>query len=232
LRQTVERAVRFPWRIAALVAGVALAIILPFLVVGPQITAWAQTVIEQAGRNRLLAGCLLAGLLATDIVVPVPSSLVSTACGMALGFWGGTLASFAGMSITTAAGYLMGRYSAAPVGRLLGANECEMLEAFHRRHGVWLLLALRPVPVLAEASVLFSGVSRLPAGRVAAVTALGNAAVSAVYAAIGAWGTCSDSFLPAFLVAMAVSGVMMASLRKTAAGAPGRPTQGEQTHGT
>ena len=80
--------------------------------------------------------------------------------------------------------------------------------------------------------MLFSGVSRLPAGRVAAVTALGNAAVSAVYAAIGAWGTCSDSFLPAFLVAMAVSGVMMASLRKTAAGAPGRPTQGEQTHGT
>ena len=78
MSQTVERTVRFPWRIAALVAGVALAIILPFLVVGPQITAWAQTVIEQAGRNRLLAGCLLAGLLATDIVVPVPSSLVST----------------------------------------------------------------------------------------------------------------------------------------------------------
>ena len=231
MRPPAEQGVRFPWRTAALVVGVALAVILPFLLAGAQINAWVETVIAQAGQNRLLAGCLLAGLLATDILVPVPSSLVSTACGMALGFWAGTLASFAGMSITTAAGYLMGRYAAAPVGRLIGAAEFAMLEAFHRRHGVWLLLALRPVPVLAEASVVFSGVSRLPAARVAAVTALGNAAVSAVYAAIGAWGTCSDSFIPAFLVAMALSGVMMAILRKRAADASDRPHQGEQTHG-
>ena len=165
MRPPAEQGVRFPWRTAALVVGVALAVILPFLLAGAQINAWVETVIAQAGQNRLLAGCLLAGLLATDILVPVPSSLASTACGMALGFWAGTLASFAGMSITTAAGYLMGRYAAAPVGRLIGAAEFAMLEAFHRRHGVWLLLALRPVPVLAEASVVFSGVSRLPAAR-------------------------------------------------------------------
>ncbi len=228
MRHPVEQAGRFPCRTAAWVAGVALAIILPFFFVGPQINAWVQTVIEQAGRNRPLAGCLLAGLLATDILVPVPSSLVSTACGMALGFWGGALASFAGMSITTAAGYLMGRYVATPVGRMIGADEFTMLEAFHRRHGVWLLLALRPVPVLAEASVVFSGVSRLSAARVAAVTALGNAAVSAVYAAIGVWGTCSDSFIPAFLVTVALSGVMMAVLRKRSVDALDRPAQGEK----
>lgn len=231
MRPPAKRGVRFPWRTATLIVGVALAIILPFLLAGARINAWAETVIAQSGQNRLLAGFLLAGLLAADILVPVPSSLVSTACGMALGFWAGTLASFAGMSITTAAGYLMGRYAAAPVGRLIGAPEFAMLEAFHRRHGVWLLLALRPVPVLAEASVVFSGVSRLPAARVAAVTALGNAAVSAVYAAIGVWGTCSDSFIPAFLVAMALSGIMMAILRKRVADASGRPHQGAQTHG-
>ncbi|HRR34321.1 MAG TPA: VTT domain-containing protein [Kiritimatiellia bacterium] len=225
------QAVRFPWRTVTLIVVVALAIIVPFLLAGARINAWAEAVIAQSVQNRLLAGCLLAGLLATDILVPVPSSLVSTACGMVLGFWIGTLASFVGMSITTAIGYLMGRYAAAPVGRLIGEAEFAMLEAFHRRHGVWLLLALRPVPVLAEASAVFSGVSRLPAARVVAVMALGNAAVSAVYAAIGAWGTCTDSFIPAFLVALALSGVMMVILQKRVKDASEPPQQREQTHG-
>lgn len=233
MTQPDEQGVRFPWRTAIVVGVVALAIILPFVFAGAQVDAWVRKVIAQAEQNRVLAGCLLAGLLATDILMPVPSSLVSTACGMALGFWGGTLASFAGMSITTAVGYLMGRYAAAPVGRLIGAAEFAMLERFHRRHGIWLLLALRPVPVLAETSVVFSGVARLPVTQVAAVTMIGNAAVSAVYAAIGVWSACSDSFIPAFLVAMVLSGVMMAVMRKhTANASVEQPQQGDQNHGT
>lgn len=233
MTQPDEQRIRFPWRTAIVVGVVALAIILPFVFAGAQVDAWVRKVIAQAEQNRVLAGCLLAGLLATDILMPVPSSLVSTACGMALGFWGGTLASFAGMSVTTAVGYLMGRYAAAPVGRLIGAAEFAMLERFHRRHGIWLLLALRPVPVLAETSVVFSGVARLPVTQVAAVTMIGNVTVSAVYAAIGVWGACSDSFVPAFLVAMVLSGVMMAVMRKRTANASvEQPQQGDQNHGT
>ena len=204
---------QFPFRSVALVTAVALAVIIPFLLFGETVNAWANDLIAQAGQRPFLSGGLLALLLAVDILVPVPSSLVSTACGMALGFWGGTCASFAGMSVTALIGYAIGRYASDYAGRLVGEREAALLRDFHRRHGVWLLLALRPVPVLAEASVVFSGVSRLPFRRVAAVTMLGNLAVSAVYAAIGVWGSLSDSFIPAFLASMALSGVMIAVMR-------------------
>jgi uncharacterized membrane protein YdjX (TVP38/TMEM64 family) len=209
----VKKRTPVPWRLIALIAAVLLMVIVPFLLFGDSINLWTDRLIAQAGKKPFLTGALLALLLASDIVVPVPSSLVSTACGMALGFAGGTCASFAGMSLTALAGYFIGRYASPHAGRFIGESEFALLQEFHRKHGAWLLLALRPVPVMAEASMVFSGVSRQPFLRVAAVTMLGNLAVSAVYAAIGAWGTLSDSFVPAFLVAMALSGLMLAALR-------------------
>ena len=204
---------KIPYRTLLLLVAVLLAIIIPFLLCGDAINAWTDRLIARAETNRFMTGLLLTLLLASDIVVPVPSSLVSTACGMALGFVGGTCASFAGMSATTVAGYLIGRYASAPAEQLIGKNEVALLQAFHRRHGVWLLLAMRPVPVLAEASVVFSGLSRLAFPRMLAVASLGNLAVSAVYAAVGVWGKLSDSFIPAFAASMALSGLLIGWMR-------------------
>ena len=203
----------WPWRTLGLLAAVLVAVIVPFLLFGASVNAWADRLIAQAESHRLAAGALLTLLLASDILVPVPSSLVSTACGMALGWGLGTCASFVGMTLTSVAGYLLGRYASAPAERLIGAGDAAFLRRFHARHGLWLLLALRPVPVLAEASVVFAGLSRQPWLPVLAVAAGGNLAVSAVYAAVGVWGTLSDSFLPAFGASMGLSGVLLLWVR-------------------
>jgi uncharacterized membrane protein YdjX (TVP38/TMEM64 family) len=60
------------------------------------------------------------------------------------------------MTASAITGHLIGRYAAQSALRLIGRRESETLESFHQRQGIWLLLALRPVPVLAEASVVFS----------------------------------------------------------------------------
>lgn len=203
----------FPWRTLSLLLVVLLAVIVPFLMFGASVDAWAARQIARAGEHPFATGALLTLLLASDILMPVPSSLVSTACGMTLGVSLGTLASFVGMSVTTVAGYLIGRYASAPAEQVIGASDAAFLRRFHERHGLWLLLALRPVPVLAEASVLFFGMSRRPFLPMLAVTAVGNLAVSAVYAAVGAWGQGSDSFLPAFGASMALSGLMLLGVR-------------------
>jgi len=203
----------FPWRTLTLLLAVLLAVIVPFLLFGASVDAWAERVIARAAAHPFSTGALLTLLLASDILMPVPSSLVSTACGMTLGFAMGTLASFSGMSITTVAGYLIGRYASAPAEQVIGKSDVAFLRRFHERHGLWLLLALRPVPVLAEASVLFFGLSRRPFLPMLAVTAAGNLAVSAVYAAVGAWGKSSDSFLPAFGASILLSGVLLLGVR-------------------
>ena len=204
----------FPRRTALLLFVTALAIIIPFCLFGDAISAWTEQVIREAGAHRLYTGAVLVLLLSVDIVMPVPSSLVSTACGMTLGLAGGTLASFAGMSLSAAAGYFFGRTASPAVEKMIGEKELAWLTVFQRRHGAWMLLALRPVPVLAEASVLFSGLSRQPLPGVCAATALGNLAVSLTYAAVGSWGKASDSFLPAFGASLLLSGVFMLRLHR------------------
>jgi uncharacterized membrane protein YdjX (TVP38/TMEM64 family) len=202
------------YRTMVLVLFVLVAIGVSFWLYGPAIDAWTMRLVNQADIHPWRTGLLLVLLLGSDIILPIPSSLASVACGLTLGFWGGLLASFIGMTVSTILGYALG-YVASPVTmRMIGKVEQEQMRVFYDRMGLWALLALRPVPMLAETSVLFSGLARHSFGKVMGVTALGNLTVSAVYAAIGAWGKLSDSFFPAFGAALAVSGLMLLLCRK------------------
>ena len=53
------------------------------------------------------------------------------------------------------------------------------------RYGSWVLLVCRGVPVVAEASTLLAGATRVPAWRFAVVTGLGNLGLASAYALIG-----------------------------------------------
>lgn len=204
------------YRTSLLAFLILVAIGVSFWLYGPAIDAWTKRVIEGAAAHPWQTGSWLTALLASDILLPVPSSLASVACGMALGFWGGTLASFLGMSISTVLGYLLGYAVSGQANRWIGEREKGTMRALYDRYGLWMLLAFRPVPMLAETSVLFSGFIRQPFTRVMLVTSLGNLVVSAVYAAIGSWGKVTESFFPAFGAAIAVSGLMMWFGRKKA----------------
>jgi len=188
---------------------VLVAIGISFWLYGPAIDAWTQGVIRQADAHPWQTGAWLTALLASDILLPVPSSLASVACGLTLGFWGGMLASFLGMTVSTIVGYWVGYAVSGQATRWMGEKEKGAMAALYDRYGPWMLLALRPVPMLAETSVLFSGFVRQPFVKVVFVTSLGNLVVSAVYAAIGSWGKATYSFLLAFAAAIAVSGLMM-----------------------
>lgn len=183
-----------------------MAVILPFLMVGTQIEGWTRNFTGHARQHTTQAALVLGGLLAIDIVAPIPSSLVSTACGMILGFIPGMLLSFAGMMLSCASGLALGHWAAPWTRRLIGPRESAQLERWHQRWGVWLLAVVRPVPVLAEASVIFAGLARLPLHRSVPVLLLSNLGVSAVYAACGTWATTPNAFGWAFLTALALPG--------------------------
>ena len=63
-------------------------VLLPFLLFEHQFNAFAEQVTQSGTSRWLVAGAVFA-LLALDVFLPVPSSIVSTAAGVLLGFWPG-----------------------------------------------------------------------------------------------------------------------------------------------
>jgi hypothetical protein len=76
----------------------------------------------------------------------------------------------------------------------------------------------RPVPVLAEASVIFAGLVGAPYGRFLALTSLSNLGVAMGYAAFGSFSMSVDSFLLAFLGALLIPGIVMGIAKLTFGG--------------
>ena len=197
-----------PWRAIALFLFVSAVVLATFFLWGERIDAWTQKVVEKAADDKTLVAVILFLVLASDIFLPVPSSIASTACGLVLGPVPGFAVSFLAMSASAASGYALGRFASGAAARIVGAADMAALREFQRRSGPWTLLALRPVPVLSEASAVFAGIGRLPVVPTALQLALGNAVVSLVYVLVGAFFADAErgSWL-AFLAAMAVSGV-------------------------
>ncbi len=211
-----RRGARVRW---ALLWVAALAVILvPFAVWGDAIEAWAARALSP-GTAPGAAAALVVGLLGTDILAPIPSSLVSTAAGALLGPTRGAAASWLGMTISTWLGYWLGRRARAGVGRAwVGEAELARAAAAGARQGIWALGLFRGVPVLAEATVFWAGMSGVAPLPFALVTAVANLAVSAGYAWAGATGARGGASLVFIVGALAAPALGMLTGRRTPAG--------------
>ncbi len=204
---------RLGW--AALGVLVAAFILVPFAAVGSRLEAWTAAALSPGDGSVLPLALLVAGLLGADIVLPVPSSIVSTAAGYYLGLVAGTLASFAGMTASCLAGYWIGAaWGRAAAVRLVGPSQLDAMVGRMERRGVWAVAVGRPIPVLAEASVLLAGVARLPFRRFLIVSSLSNLGISLVYSAAGALSATAGSFFLALAAAVLVPAVASHLLRR------------------
>ncbi len=192
-----------------LILAVALCIIVPFCLFEEAITAWFNHVTAVESQTRTVIGSVLFGSLALDIFLPVPSSLASTLCGMVFGVWKGFLLSFMAMNLSCVLGYCLGARCSIYAQKCIGETELSTLQRFFARYDTLILVALRAVPVLAEASVLFAGLSCTPKRKTALLLLAGNAVVSLMYALVGAYGKSTDSMLPAFAGSMIISALLM-----------------------
>lgn len=179
-------------------------ILIPFFLFGNAVEQWAHQFF-QASAARPLVFLAVVAALAADIFLPIPSSLVSTAAGLLLGFWPGFLANFLGMTLACALGYALGSRLPAP--------DADRMRQAWTRYGDWALILFRSVPVLAEASVFFAGLSRMPLRRFIVLTALSNLAISGVYSATGAFSAEKETFFYAFAGAVILPGLGMLLFR-------------------
>lgn len=187
-------------------------VLVPFFLFEEQFNQFAAEVARGDRSPWLAAGGILA-LLAADVVLPVPSSIVSTAAGVLLGFWRGAAVVFGGMTLGCLLGFAVGARASGAARKIVGDDGLARAAELVRRYGDWALVVCRPVPVLAEASVIFAGLVHAPFGRFVRLTALANLGIAAGYSAMGAFSMRVESFLLAFAGALIVPGLAIAIAR-------------------
>jgi uncharacterized membrane protein YdjX (TVP38/TMEM64 family) len=189
------------WLLVSLL--IAALILIPFALFDDEFNALAERLARGEGSSWYVAAAL-GGLLASDVLLPIPSSVVSAAAGVLLGFVRGGLVVWIGMNVSCAIGYWIGARSSATARRFVGGDGLARAASLAVRYGDLALVLCRPVPVLAEATVIVGGLVKAPVGRFFAVCAAANAGVALSYAAIGAFSMQVESFLLAFLGALIV----------------------------
>jgi len=169
-----------------LLLAVLLAIpIIPFLIFGSTIESWVDQWRNEPATAPIVA-LMVVGLLATDVLLPVPSSVISTIGGLRLGWFYGTLASWLGMTLGAVLGFAIARKWGRPVALWLSReSDLDRMQTTKDRFGAMSLIVTRAVPVIAEATVLLVGIQRMPWRSFLPPVLLSNLGVALAYSAFG-----------------------------------------------
>ncbi|MEI6240059.1 MAG: VTT domain-containing protein [Planctomycetia bacterium] len=184
--------------------------VIPFLLFGTRLDQLVADWLEPRPSPAVLA-FLEVGVLAADLVLPVPSSMVATLGGAELGIGLGTACAFLGMTAGSLAGWWLGKTAGArALARLEPADRLD-LERRQQRLGPLLVVLTRPLPIVAEAAALVAGGSGMRLADFLPAAASGNLVIALLWSAAGGLGRAADS-LPLALVWSLVIPVALAWL--------------------
>ncbi len=173
------------FRTLPLMVVVLLVPVLPFVAFGGRFESWLQGMAESPP-DPWITSTIVIGLLATDIFLPIPSSVISTMSGWQLGWLLGTLTTWIGMNLGAAFGFALAkRFGHAFALWFSRGEDLERMTSLIDRFGPAVLVITRAMPVFAEASVLISGIHGLTWRRFLAATIPSNLGIALAYAAFG-----------------------------------------------
>lgn len=201
-----------------IVAAALLVPVLPFLLAGGWIEPSLAQLLSQLRTTPTLLAAAVVAVLATDVFLPVPSSLVAALAGQTLGPITAVVCVWLGMTLSAIVGYALARLCGPPLAqRWIAADRLRHIEAAHRRYGARLLAVTRPLPILAEAYVLLAGAHRFPLLAFVTVVALSNLVIAGVFVLLGVWSAASGWTGAALAISVAVPLMLTVLLERCAA---------------
>lgn len=196
-------------RLVWLFLGLSLLVLIPFLIWGTQL----ETLFSQAGTVSWLRGygswAWLAGiaLLVSDLLLPIPGTVVMSALGYAYGAVAGGLFSALGTFLAGTVGYVFCRFLGTGAAlKILGAKDYERGHRLFEHMGGWIVALSRWLPVLPEVTSCMAGLIQMPARVFFFALACGSLPVGFAFALIGATGVAHP------LLAVALSALVPAVL--------------------
>lgn len=192
------------WLIVGVAAFVIASKLLIENVLGIDVEGLVQRWMAHAGAG---SAALLIGLLAADLFLPVPSSLVMVLSGAAFGVLWGSIFSLIGSIGGEWLGFeLVRRYGLAASRRLVGDEDLTKMRAMMARHGAAAVLVTRALPVVMETMSVVAGLSTMPRRSFLAASLAGTLPVAVIYAYAGAVSRDVSSLVPAIVILLAVAG--------------------------
>ncbi len=156
------------------------------------------------GRHLCWIGALL---LMVDVFLPVPSSLVMITLGIAYGIFQGTFWAFLGVMASAVFGFFLGRKAQPFVHHFVSEKEQVRTNAFIRRWGMLGVIITRPLPLLAETTVLIAGTTDFTWKKLLLASACGNLPIAFLYAWTGATAKSINAGVWSFLLAIGAAGI-------------------------
>ena len=150
------------------------------------------------------------GLLAADVLLPVPSSLIMTAHGALFGLFAGAMLSLAGSLLGFALAFWLGRRTSPAIRRLLMPEETARAARVLQKWGLLAIVITRPVPILAETTAIAAGTSGLSFGKSLLAAVAGLLPGCLVYAWAGVRARDFGAAAIIFLVLVAIAAIIWA----------------------
>jgi uncharacterized membrane protein YdjX (TVP38/TMEM64 family) len=178
-------------RLLFLFIGLAAIVLVSFFLLGDSLmNAFTQegtvTWLTKYGSRAWAAAILL---LATDLILPIPATLVMAALGYLYGPLGGGLISAGGSFVSGALGYWLCRLLGEKAALwLLGAHDYARARRMSGTIGGWLVVLSRWLPVFPEVIACIAGLTRMPAGHFHLALACGSIPLGFTYAWVGHTG--------------------------------------------
>ncbi|MEE2788641.1 MAG: VTT domain-containing protein [Myxococcota bacterium] len=133
-----------------------------------------------------LVGIVGCALLITDVLLPVPSSVIMLALGTQLGVvWGTIFGSVGGLCATLVA-FGIGRMSKSRVDAWVGEKEIQRAHRLIRHWGAIAIIISRPLPVLAESAAFVAGTTTMRWRTITWSASVGVIPIAALYSLTGA----------------------------------------------
>jgi len=191
-----------------LIGSVALAIIASKLilenVLGIDLDPLIKNWMAHAGTGSALT---MIALLAADILLPIPSSLIMILSGAAFGVVWGSIFSLVGSIGGEWLGFeMVRRYGKAASERIAGEDEIARVGRMFDRYGAAAVAITRALPVIMETTSVVAGLSQMTRRTFLLASLLGTAPIVVIYAYAGAVSRETNSVLPAVIMLIAVAG--------------------------
>ena len=160
------------------------------------VVSFTDTVERLRESSLLTVAVTILALLIVDSVLPVPSVPLIALAGSVFGTVTGSLLTIVGSMGCSAVSYAIGRF-ASPLlrRRFVSDDELREMQEWGDRHGRWMLVLSRALPVMTETAGISAGIAQMPLGRFLWYTLLGTAPVCVVLVVAGSYAESAKDIL-------------------------------------